>query len=301
MNHPALLRHAAVLLAACAVLAAAARAADRNPAFPFFALCMDTHDAKKRDLPQQAAMLKELGYDGAGHLWLDNVPERLRTLDAAGLKLFQIYVRLDVAAGRKQPYDPRLREVLPLLAGRGTMLAVLVGGGKPSDAAADDRAVALVREMADLARPHGVGLALYPHVGDWLEKVDDAVRVARKADRPNVGVMFNLCHFLKVDDEERIGPVLRAAGPLLMAVSINGSDRGADVRAARGKWIAPLDEGSFDTLGLLGTLREVGYKGPVGLQCYGIGGDARDHLARSMAAWRRLNERLAAGPAAQKE
>ena len=53
--------------------------------FPFFALCMDTHDAKKRNLEEQAQMLKELGYAGVGHLWFDNLAERLKTLDAAGL------------------------------------------------------------------------------------------------------------------------------------------------------------------------------------------------------------------------
>jgi hypothetical protein len=45
--------------------------------------------------------------------------------------------------------------------------------------------------------------------------------------------------------------------------------------------------------GLLRTLKAVGYKGPVGLQCYGISGDAREHLARSMAAWRKLRASLA--------
>ena len=37
----------------------------------------------------------------------------------------------------------------------------------------------------------------------------------------------------------------------------------------------------------------VGYAGPIGLQCYGLGGDARDHLARSMAAWRKMSGHLA--------
>jgi sugar phosphate isomerase/epimerase len=78
-----------------------------------------------------------------------------------------------------------------------------------------------------------------------------------------------------------------------MAVSINGSDDSADLRAGKGKWIVPLDEGRFDLLGLLKTLRGLGYTGPVGLQCWGIGGDAREHLLRSMNAWRKLNERLA--------
>ncbi|MBM3836681.1 MAG: hypothetical protein FJ398_01755 [Verrucomicrobia bacterium] len=37
------------------------------------------------------------------------------------------------------------------------------------------------------------------------------------------------------------------------------------------------------------TLKDLGYQGPIGLQCYGIGGDAREHLTRPMAAWRKLN------------
>lgn len=37
-------------------------------------------------------------------------------------------------------------------------------------------------------------------------------------------------------------------------------------------------------------LKELGYEGPIGLQCYGIGGDTREHLARSMAAWKQLSE-----------
>jgi hypothetical protein len=39
-------------------------------------------------------------------------------------------------------------------------------------------------------------------------------------------------------------------------------------------------------LTFLKTLRGLGYKGPIGLQCYGIQGDERDALAESMKAWR---------------
>ncbi|MCX5758124.1 MAG: hypothetical protein NTU83_06390, partial [Candidatus Hydrogenedentes bacterium] len=66
---------------------------------PFFALCMDTHDGKHRNLQEQAQLLRELGYDGFGHLWLDDLKERLSTLDAAGLKLFQVYFRVNIAPG----------------------------------------------------------------------------------------------------------------------------------------------------------------------------------------------------------
>jgi sugar phosphate isomerase/epimerase len=255
---------------------------------------MDTHDARKRSLPEQAEMLKDLGYAGAGHLWLDQVPERLKTLEAAGLKLFQIYLRVSIAADAQPPYDARLKETLPLLRGRGTMLAVLMTGGKPSDPAGDARAVELLREIATLAEPHGVTLALYPHVNDWLERVEDALRLAQKVDRANVGVMFNLCHWLKLDDEKNLKPLLASVGTRLLAVSVNGCDRGPEVKSGKGRWIEPLDTGDFDFPGLLQALREVHYTGPVGLQCWGIPGDARDHLARSMAAWRALNEKAQA-------
>ena len=99
---------------------------------PFFALCIDTHDAKHRSLKQQAEMLKELGYDGVGHLWLDNVAERLKTLDEAGLKLYQISIVLDMTPG-KQAYPPAFKDVLPLLKGRQVQFDLLVNGGKPSD------------------------------------------------------------------------------------------------------------------------------------------------------------------------
>lgn len=285
-------------LAALGLLAATgpAAAAQEPAPPPLFAFCMDTHDAKKRDLAGQAEMLKELGYAGAGHLWLDRVDERLRTLDGAGLRLFQIYVRVDVSAKAKPGYDPRLKEVLPLLKGRGVQLALLLQGRKPADPEGEPRALELVREIADLAREHGARAVLYPHTNDWMERVQDALSVAEKCGRPEVGVMFNLCHWMKTGEEAELKPLLEKALPRLAAVSLSGSDTVAEVKSGKGKWIQPLDSGSYDILPFLKLLKDLGYRGPVGLQCYGIGGDARDHLARSMAAWRRLNARLAAPP-----
>ena len=279
------------VLTACFVaqpFSVAEDAAGERPAF--FAFCMDTHDSLKRSLEEQAALLKELGYDGAGHLWLDDLDKRIETLDAHGLNLFQVYLQVNIAPDAT-PYDPRLNESLPLLKGRDVMLVLLMSGGPPSDTAGDARAVELVQEIADQAAKSDVRVVLYPHSGDWLERVEDALRVVQKVSRPNVGVMFNLCHWLKVDDEENLRPLLTSAMPHLFAVSIHGADRASEIHAGTGNWIQPLDSGSFDVGAFLNTLRDLGYRGPIGLQCYGIPGDARDHLTRSMAAWRRLTER----------
>jgi sugar phosphate isomerase/epimerase len=119
----------------------------------------------------------------------------------------------------------------------------------------------------------------------WMERIEDAVRVADKVDRPNVGVMFNLCHWLRVSKDRNYKPLLARAMPRLRAVSISGADE-FDDQPGWTHYIQPLGRGSFDMLVFLKTLRQLGYTGPIGLQCYGIGGDVRDTLAESMKAWR---------------
>ena len=142
--------------AAPATAAGAGQAAQGTAAaaYPFFPFCIDWHDAKKRTFEQQAAMLKELGYDGVGHIWLDKVAERIRSLDEAGLTLYQITMTVDLRPS-KPPYDPRFKDVLALVKGRHVQFDLLVSGAKPSDPASDPRAVEVLREMSDLARDSG--------------------------------------------------------------------------------------------------------------------------------------------------
>jgi sugar phosphate isomerase/epimerase len=279
-----------LLLGAALMAPAIAAEAAGSKTNAFFAFCIDTHDAKKRNLEQQAALLKELGYDGVGHLWLDNIPERLKTLDAAGLKMFQITVTVDITPG-KQAYDPKFKEVMPLLKGRGVQFVLLMNGMKPSDPAGDARAVEIIREMASVTTDSGAQILLYPHSYMWMERVQDAVRVADKVDRPNVGVMFNLCHWLRMSKDRNYKPLLVQAMPRLWAVSISGADE-FDDQPGWAHYIQPLGRGSFDMLAFLKALRQLGYTGPIGLQCYGIGGDVHDTLAESMKAWRSYAARM---------
>lgn len=96
---------------------------------------------------------------------------------------------------------------------------------------------------------------------------------------------------MRVDSSRNYKPLLRRAMPWLWAVSINGADE-FDEKPGWKRYIQPLGQGNFDVGRLLRTLKELGYKGPIGLQCYGIGGDAREHLARSMTAWQKLSKDL---------
>jgi len=241
-------------------------------------------------------MLKELGFPGVGHIWLDKVEERLKTLDAAGLRLFQITMEVNVAPG-KTPYDTnRFKAVCAVIKGRQVQFDLILNGSKSSDPSVDPHAVEILRAMSDQARESGVQLLLYPHQSSWIERIEDSIRVADKVDRPNVGVMFNLCHWLRVDKARDYRPLLKQAMPRLWAVSINGADV-LDDQPGWTRYIQPLDKGDFDMAAFLRTLRELGYTGPIGLQCYGIGGDVREHLARSMTAWRKLTENAPAAGA----
>jgi sugar phosphate isomerase/epimerase len=174
---------------------------------------------------------------------------------------------------------------MPRLKGRGVQFLLLMNGMKPSDPAGDARGVEILREMAKVASTAGAEVLLYPHSFCWLETIQDAVRVAGKADRPNVGVMFNLCHWLRVSKDRDYQPLLMQAMPRLRAVSINGADE-FDSQPGWTHYIQPLGRGSFDMFRFLDTLRRLGYTGPVGLQCYGIPGDVRDGLTESINAWR---------------
>lgn len=270
-------------------LAADSDAANHASAKPaFFAFCFDTHDAAQRDLAAQATLLKRLGFDGAGHVGLEKMEERLRTLDDQQLKLFMAGFVVDVS----QPYDEtlaQLRRTLPLWRDRNVVLYVVLTGYPAQDPRGEEPGIAALRQIADLADPWGVTVGLYPHTGDWVTRVDHAVRVVEKVDRKNCGVVFNLCHWLRNDDGASLDQLLEVAGPHLVAVTINGADSQGRGDSDWQRLIQPLDRGDFDIAGLLAKLQALGYKGPVGLMCWGIQGDAEEHLRRSMAQWRKIN------------
>jgi sugar phosphate isomerase/epimerase len=257
---------------------------------PFFAMDTSTKDDKHRTAKEQAEMLKELGYAGIAWGGSDGLAELLQEADKNGLRIFAVYMGINIDPN-EQKYDPKLKDVLELLKGRNAILWLFVISKthKPSSPQGDARAVEIIREIADTAAEHKVRVALYPHHTFWVERVEDAVRVAKKAERKNVGATFNLCHWLMVDDEKNMESLIRQAMPYLFVVTINGADSGGK------DWkqlIQTLDRGSFDASKFLKALKDSGYTGPIGLQGYGIGGDVYDNLKRSMNAWRQLWQRL---------
>lgn len=258
----------------------------------FFAMDTGTKDEKHQTAEEQVVMLKELGYDGIGY-WKDSgsLAEVIRQLDIHGLRAFPVF--MGISLDKEIPDCPdNVRDAIDLLKGRPYAAIWLYDEGKTFDKSSpegDARAVAILRKVADLAKASDVQIILYPHFNSWLERVEDGVRVAKKVNRANLGITFNLCHWLRTDEVANLRSVLEMAMPYLFVVTVNGADHdGADWS----ELIQPLGQGSFDTYILLKKLQDLGYRGPVGLQGYGIKGDVHENLRRSMAAWQALVTRL---------
>lgn len=251
----------------------------------FYGFCMEMPAVKNPSVPKQAQMLRELGFDGVGYtLWLDeNLDKNLKTLDEAGLELYMLYTSIDLNPATPA-YDPRVPEAIRKLKGRPATICVLIRGFPPGDPKGLEPAVKVLRELGDVAAESGLRVSIYHHTNDWTESVIFALEVVRKVNHPQVGGNFNLCHWLKVDGDKDYRPILRENASKIFAVTINGAKLGSET------WtnglIQPLDRGDFDNPALLKTLRQIGYAGPVGLMCYGVPGDAREHLGRSMKVWK---------------
>jgi sugar phosphate isomerase/epimerase len=231
-------------------------------------------------LEDKAALLAKLGY--AGIAWRPGqTAEMLAALDKNRLKMVATYVMLTADMSCAVP--PSVIAEIDALKGRDTIVWLTVNGKTT-----DELVVPAVREVADVAARNGLKVALYPHLNFHTDTMDTTLRIMRKAERPNVGVCFNLCHFLKLEEEADLEKTLREAAPHLMLVSINGADGGETRAMGWDKLIRPLGEGSFDQSKLLRLLDGVGYKGPLALQCFNIKRPAADHLAKSMDAWRVL-------------
>jgi len=137
---------------------------------PFFAMDTATKDAAHQTAKEQVQMVKELGYAGIGCTAGKELGEMAQELDKNGLRLFTVYLGVNIDPDQPK-YGPELKETIEVLRDRNAMLWLFVQSNrhKPSDSAGDERAVEILREVADMAAEANVRVALYPHTGFWVE------------------------------------------------------------------------------------------------------------------------------------
>lgn len=242
-------------------------------------------------LPDQIRLAKASGFAAIQTKGVNDLAGTLRQLDKNKLELSAIYININLDSS--QPYDNRIKEAFKLLKGRKTLPWFYITSNKylPSSPDGDSVAMPILRKLADMAKANGIRIMLYPHMTYWVETVQDAIRVIRKTGRSNIGLSFNMAHYLAYKElhpqSESYEELAGRSMPYLYVLSINGADSVSKERANPwGSFIQPLGEGNFDVRRFLNTFLDRGFRGPVGLQCYGIKEDPLTHLTRSMKTWR---------------
>jgi sugar phosphate isomerase/epimerase len=253
----------AVLFAA-ATLATAAEAPTFAPKFYAFENGVSFGSAESN-----AKTLKELGYDGISqaHAGGEKLAQQVAAFENVGLHVLSVYLNVED--------KPLSADLVRPLANRNSIIELTVRTMTPNT-------VEAVRETAEMADKLKIRVALYPHHGFAIATMPQAMNLIAEVDHANLGVMFNLCHFLKNEKAENLERVLEDAGTRLFAVSTCGANLGGR------DLIKPLDQGDFSQSRLMHALKKLNFAGPVGLQCYGVGGDKRTNLKNSITAWKKI-------------
>lgn len=235
---------------------------------------------------QQAATLKELGYDGISYNYTKpaDLAVWLKVFKAQGLKIYGLYVH--TFPDKQPPYDPAFKEAIKLLKGSDTVIWMTLRETKDKTRRYDAESIAIVRDLAAQAASNNLRVAIYPHAGFYIATAADAARIAKAANQPNVGMSINLCHEFVTGHGSKLDETIRQFAPLATLVSINGMDVG------RKSYFGRLDQGDFDLAAFLRKLHAAGYHGPIGWQGFKVEGDPRENLRLTMEAWKRIGKEL---------
>jgi len=251
-------------------------------------------------LAWRCAILSDLGYEATNlTLWSEpaweDLPNLWKVADRHGLAVASIYLTIDLSL---PPDHPETRRALLAISRAGetpTEITFRYSGEEHAASAptGDPAAIAFLEQALARAVEAGGALHLYPHFSFWMERVDDVLRLGGQLRHESLRMTFPAFHVYALEGTG-FNAALDRARPLLAEVNTNGS------RRLSGQYfpvtIEPISDGDFDNFAFLGRLRSFGYSGFLGVQAYGVGGDAHHHFARSRAALREIESRLDAHP-----
>jgi hypothetical protein len=225
-----------------------------------WAWCIVPFDAKKRSPEERAEMLQRLRFR---HFAYDYRAEHIPTFDAeiAACKKRGISIdawwfpttlndeaKLILEACRRNNIHPQLW---------------VTGGGAPTTTPEEQKIrvvqeAARIRPIAEAAAAQGMKVGLYNH-GNWFGEPENQLEVIEHLRLSNVGIVYNQHHgHAHLDRFTRLLPRMLSH---LLVFNLNGMVRDGE---RRGQKILPLGQGDLD-LGLLRTLYNSGYRGPIGI------------------------------------
>ena len=242
-------------------------AADREAIFSrdrLVAWCIVPFDSKKRGPEERAAMLERLGFKLFAY---DYRAEHVPTFDAEMDALQRHKIRL-LAWWFPGTLNDEAKLILGVLQRhhhRDVQLWI-TGGGGPTKTPEEQKArveteARRIQPIADAAAKIGCTVALYNH-GSWFGEPENQLAIIeqlRTGGITNVGIVYNLHH--GHDHLDRFPALLQKMKPHLVALNLNGMTRNGE---KAGEKILPLGQSDLD-LALLKTIRDSGWRGPIGI------------------------------------
>jgi len=252
-----------------------------------FAQCTFTTMLNPPSIDETASLLYDLGYNGLEAWGENNFFESLSAAHSTGLSLTTAYCPLYIKGGPNYKLWKRSISEMIGASDSGTIFCFYI----PNVDSVSDRfqtekgVVETLRGITLLADKYGARTCVYPHYNSYCETVASSVQLSKQVNHKACGVMLTLCHLLKTEGADRADEIINEFAPCLFVVTISGADNGDTKQMTWERLIQPLGQGSFDTYHVLKLLWDSGYKGPVGIQFYGIKEDASSVIKSSYAAW----------------
>ena len=246
---------------------------------------------------KQVLLIKSTGYDGIEINQVESFEGMKEALDKHGFNASYFYVRIILDS----PYiDKRVEEYIRQLKGSKTIIAPFITSTSsftPGDGKADSLVARIIKQLAAWAKLSALQVAIYPHLGFYVQRTDHALRLVKSINRKNVGLSFNLCHWLAtttLQERNQLKPHLKKLQPYLKMITVCGAN---DVISKNSNvwddYILPLGEGTFNTYGLLKyCIKDMKLKVPVGVQCYNIKTDKYQLVKNTMNTWKQYKNKL---------
>lgn len=257
----------------------------KEPLSPDLFVFENAFRGRNISVQEQAEILVNAGCQGIGSINEKGALAKLKAYKAAGMKVYSLYAGGAVTEKGYQFQRQELSESMKFLRGSGAMIEFTIKGDR-GNKSAQEQAVKMMQEVADLAKEEGLKVVIYPHVGPFVAAtLSEATAIAKKANRNNLGLMFNLCHFLKEQPQASLKAELENAGALLWGVSTSGAEENGK------SWthlIQPLRKDSYKQEELFKALKHIGYKGTIGLQCYQIKPEPKKYLKVSADSYKAI-------------
>lgn len=258
---------------------------------PFFAF---SFGFKELPLKERVAFLHGTGYDGiAMNVWNEKLLQdfvevmTMPPVQSGKFKVFGVYVPFNMD-------NPKHR----------TLVSSILRVGKPQHVPIwlmvkpvdtdPQQVIDLITAICDEAKSFDTKVILYPHDMSYFESVEDTLPVLEKINRKNLFTSVHSNHELRKGNAQRLEAAIKKSAPYLALAALSGANGPDKINRYSKDWsdvVQPLADSAFDVHGFYKLLLKYGYKGPVGLQNFGIPGDPKVHHRESFKIWHGWNEK----------